>query len=120
MDIQIKGTKYEPAPEVITHTTKQIKSFEKFFKNNEPVRVYMELEHAVRGQKQGDVWRAELNVDHNGVRYRAESTKAKIDHAITTVVRDVGRELARARKRDHVLLRQGGAVVKSVLRGFQQ
>lgn len=121
MDIQIKGTKYEPTPEVIRHTTKQVSRLQKFFRHaSGEVRAYMELERAVGSMQKGDVWRAELNVDVGGERYRAESTKVKLDHAVTTVVHDVERELARAKKKDHDFVRKGGAAVKSFLRGFRK
>lgn len=120
MDIQIKNTKYEPTEEVNAQVTKQVASLERFMKDASGARAYIELERAVGSKKNGDVWRAELNVDLNGARYRAESTKAKIDHAVTTVVRDVGRELVRANKKDHDLFRKGGARIKSFFRGFQK
>lgn len=121
MDIQIKGTKYEPTPEVIRHATKQMSGLKKFFRHESgEVRAYLELERAVGSMQKGDVWRAELNVDVGGERYRAESTKVKLDHAITTAVHDVSRELARAKKKDHDFVRKGGAAVKSFLRGFKK
>ena len=121
MDIQFKATKYEPTAEVINDATKKVRALERFLGNDHiEAKAFVELERAVGGKKNGDVWRAEFNIDLKGARYRAESTKAKLDHAVTTVVRDVGRELARARKKDHYLVRKGGAVVKSFLRGFKQ
>lgn len=119
MDIQFKSTKYEPTPEVIEQATKKIQALERFIGGKETTaRALVELERAVGGKRQGDVWRAELNIDHEGKRFRAESTKAKLDHAVTTVVRDLARELGRARKQNHDMFRKGGSAVKDFLRGF--
>lgn len=78
----------------------------------------VELELAVGNQNKGDVWRAELQITHESGDFRAESTKAKLDHALTTVVRDVARELSRAHKKRERLSRKRNGVMKSLLRGF--
>jgi ribosome-associated translation inhibitor RaiA len=119
MDIKFKGTKYEPTPEIIDQVNVKVGALDRFLGGAETsAKAVIELERAVGGKRQGDVWRAELTIDHDGKTVRAESTKAKLDHAITTVVRDVARELGRANKHDHDLFRKGGAAVKSFLRGF--
>jgi len=78
----------------------------------------VELERAVGGMKNGDIWRAELHITHESGEFRAESTKAKIDHAFTTVVRDVARELGRAHKKAQATARKRNGAIKSLLRGF--
>jgi hypothetical protein len=78
----------------------------------------VELECAVGGKKNGDIWRAELQVTHEAANYRAESTKAKLDHALTTVVRDVAREMGRAHKKTQASARKRNGAIKSLLRGF--
>ena len=121
MDIQFKGTRYEPTPDIIEQATKQIAPLARFLGNDFTIaRASMELERAVGGKNNGDIWRAELNIDHEGRRYRAESTKAKLSHAITTVARDVGQELRRARAKDHHMFRKGASAVKDFIRGFNK
>lgn len=78
----------------------------------------VELECAVGGVNKGDIWRAELQITHESGEFRAESTKAKLDHALTTVVRDVARELGRAHKKAQAAARKRSSVMKSLLRGF--
>lgn len=119
MNINFKNTRYEPDQTLIRDTTKKIEALERFMGGDASgAIVSMELEQAVGGKQKGDIWRAEINIDHEGVQYRAESTKAKLDHAITTVLRDVARELRRARNKDTDMFRKGGATIKSFLRGF--
>lgn len=121
MDIQFKGTRYEPTPEIIEQATRQIAPLARFLgKDFTVAKAYVELERAVGGKNNGDIWRAELNIDHEGRRYRAESTKAKLDHAVTTVARDVAQELRRARSKDQDLFRKGSSAVKGFLRGFRK
>jgi ribosome-associated translation inhibitor RaiA len=116
MELRVKGTRYEPTPDVILQAEKQIQSLDKF--SEEGARAELELELAVGNKQKGDIWRAELNVITLTSRFRAESTKAKLPHAITTVVRDVGRELRRAKGKDKTLFKRGSKAVKGFLRGF--
>lgn len=121
MNIHFKGTRYEPTEDIIAHATSKIEPLAKFInEENSEALAFIELDRAVGNQQQGDVWRAELTITHEGNRFRAESTKAKLDHAITTVARDVSRELRRAKAKDETLFKKGGAVVKGFLRGFRK
>ncbi len=117
MDIQFKSTKYEPTPEIIKQVEKQIGALDRFIGEG-TAKAVVELERAVGGMNKGDIWRAELTVEHDGKRYRVESTKAKLDHAVTTVARDMARELGRVKKKGNDLVRKGGASIKGFLRGF--
>lgn len=119
MDIQFKGTRYDPTPQVINDATKKIQALARFIDESQSsAHAFLELEQAVGSKQQGDIWRAELMIAHAGNQFRAESTKAKLDHAVTTIVRDMGRELRRAKKKEQILVRKGGATIKSFLRGF--
>ena len=119
MDIQFKNTRYEPTPEFVAQVTKKIEALARFVdESTSTAHATIELEQAIGGKQQGDIWRAELMIVQEGVRFRAESTKAKLDHAVTTVVRDVGQELRRAKGKGQTLFKKGGAQVKAFLRGF--
>jgi ribosome-associated translation inhibitor RaiA len=119
MELRVKGTRYEPTPEILSQAEKQIQPLGRFLgKDYTEALASLELSQEVGGQQKGDIWRAELTVDHEGRRYRAESLKAKLSHAITTVARDVGRELRRAKGKDEALFKRGTAAVKDFVRGF--
>lgn len=119
MELRIKGTKYEPTPEILDQANKQVLPLARFLGNDyTEALAELELEKAVGGMEKGDIWRAELNVSHEGRKFRAESTKAQLSHALTTVARDMKRELSRARTKHGDLFKKGGAAVKGFLRGF--
>lgn len=119
MQIRLKGTKYEPTEEMKVDVETKVNALNRFIdETRAEAYAAVELERAVGGKKNGDVWRAELQITHEAEVYRAESTKAKLDHALTTVVRDVARELSRAKQKRERLMRKRNSVVKSFLRGF--
>lgn len=120
MELRIKGTRYEPTAEILAQVGKQIEPLGRFLGADYTEALgELELERAVGSKGKGDIWRAELTITHEGRQFRAESTKAKLSHAITTVARDMKRELTRARTKDTDLLKKGGAAVKGLLRGFK-
>lgn len=117
MDIRYKGTRYEPTPEIMRQAEEQVGTLDRFFGGGSGT-AYLELERAVGNQEKGDIWRAELSVEHEGRTYRAESTKTELRNALTTVARDVARELGRAKEKDQHLFKRGSAAVKEFLQGF--
>lgn len=119
MDITFKGTRYEPTPEILAQVGKQLRAVEKFIdESRSKALASVELGEAVGNQRKGDIWRAEITIDHEGAQYRAESMKAKLDHAITTAVRDISGEVRRAGKKAKDAKRKGGSIVKSFLQGW--
>ncbi len=121
MELRVKGTRYEPTPEILLQVEKQMQPLGRFLgKDYTEALASLELSQEVGGQQKGDIWRAELTIDHEGKQFRAVSTKAKLAHAITTVARDVGRELRRAKEKDQTLFKRGTAAVKGFVRGFSQ
>ena len=94
MDLRIKGKKYEPEGKLVETITGKLAKLDKFFKGE--ARAQVLLERAVGGKQKGEIWRAELIVSEGKKRFMAESTKTKLANAVTTVLRDVTDELARA------------------------
>lgn len=119
MNIRIKGTRYEPTEELIMQVNEKVGGIARFVDESRSEAIAsVELEKAVGGKNKGDIWRAELMIEHESGEFRAESTKTELDHALTTVIRDVARELSRAHAKRQKVARKGSAVVKSFLQGF--
>lgn len=119
MEITFKGTRYEPTPEILTQVEQQLGSVEKLIDESKSTALALvELSEAVGNQRKGDIWRAEVTIDHAGMQFRAESVKAKLDHAVTTVVRDIAQQIRRTNTKSEHLLKRGGAAVKSFMRGL--
>ena len=97
MELRIKGKRYEPEEKLVSALETKLAKLDKFFKGE--ARAQVLLERAVGGKQKGDIWRAELIVSEGKKRFMAESTKTKLENAVTTVLRDVADELARAHKK---------------------
>ena len=116
MNLQIKGTKYRPTPDIVAQAERQAAPLAKLVSDTGTAKAALELERAVGGQKKGDIWRAELTVTVGKKRFRAESLKAKLDPAVTTVMRDVAQELRRAKAKAAASVKKGGVKGKASLR----
>lgn len=119
MRIHFKGTNYELSPQMTRFAEKKIKTLKKHAGNQDSVaQAFINLTK-LGTQNTGKVWRAELNLDINGKRYNATETADTLESAIEAVASEVGRELESTRKRERDLVRRGGSVIKSLMRGFQ-
>lgn len=119
MDIRYKGTDYELTPDIERTTTQKIESLRKFMRGKDSAAsAYVELGKAVGGQQTGAIWRAEINLDLAGTRFRSESLRETLETALDEAVAEMGRELRRAKRETLHAKRKGGAALKSMLRGF--
>ncbi len=122
MDIQFKVTHYEPAPELIDLATRKITMLGKKFLGDmhEIARAYVEFGKAVGSHHTGRIWRAEINLDAEGMHFRVEAVREKMEDALSKAIEELARELRTAKKKETSMLRRGGAAMKSLLRGFRK
>lgn len=119
MQIHFKGTNYDLPASVSQLAKKKIDSLRKFVsKKEDAVQVYVELGKESGAHQSGRIWRAEINFDLEGERFRAVATEESIDTAIDTAVGELGTLLRHAQTKKRDLARKGGATIKSLLRGF--
>lgn len=80
--------------------------------------VDVELGTSVGGQKTGDLYRAEINLQYAGGFVRSEAVRETMHHAIDVSVAEARTELRKkvGRKRD--LMRRGALKVKKLFRRF--
>ncbi len=78
----------------------------------------IELGTEIGGQKSGDVYRAEINLQYRGGFVRSEATRETMHNAIDVAVAEARNELRKkvGRKRD--LMRRSAGEIKKFLRRF--
>ncbi|MES2135289.1 MAG: ribosome-associated translation inhibitor RaiA [Patescibacteria group bacterium] len=94
------------------------RKFEQLINSKDESLVDIELGTSVGGQKTGEVYRAEINLQYPGGFVRSEATRETMHKAIEVAVAEARAELRKkiGRKRD--LVRRGAAKVKDFFRGF--
>jgi|TARA_Y100000294_G_C8364848_1_gene260245 ribosomal subunit interface protein len=93
MKIIVKATNIKLSPSIDEYIEEKIGSLEKFLKrfNSELIEARVEVGRIKRGQRQGEIFRAEVNLSVNGKLLRVVKTDESLQAAID-LVRD---ELAR-------------------------
>ena len=95
MKIIIKGTNIKLSPSINQYIEEKIGGLEKFLKkfNPELIEARVEVGKITRGQRQGDIFRAEINLSINGQLFRAEKTEESLMAAIDLVKDELSREI---------------------------
>lgn len=117
MQITYKGTNYEITADIRAFAEKKFNALTKFTGDDD--QLYVEFGRETGAHQHGRIWRAELNLDKEGARFRATATEETLENAIDRAIGDLSRELRSAKTKKHGFIKRGGAAVKSMLRGFR-
>lgn len=124
MEIHFKITHNEEVEKEVTlevteKMERKLNALKKYLGNkDELVQVYVELGKISEAHQNGNVWRTQINLDVKGQRYHADSTADHIQTAIDLAVKELEAELRKATQRSKSMIRKGGSVLKSFMRGF--
>ncbi len=121
MQINFKATNYEIPLDIRDFATKKLSSISKFVGTEEKseAQIYIELGKVTEAHAHGRIWRAELNFDQGGRRFRSEATEESLEDAIDRSIEDLTHALRSDKTRRETLGRRGGRMLKSMLRGFR-
>ncbi|MDP3965786.1 MAG: HPF/RaiA family ribosome-associated protein [bacterium] len=119
MDIRIKATNYEMTPDVESYLGERLNSLEKFIGADlNVVRCEVELgRDAGRPRHGANIWFAEIAILVPGKdRVYARNNSESVNGAIDDVKEEVERQLLRERKLHRRIFRNGGAMLKRIMR----
>lgn len=121
MRTSIKTTRLTLTPATSDYIDKKIADIEKFVdKEDESTTVHVEIEKTTAHHHAGDIFRAEINLHIAGKSLRAEATKEDLYAALDEVKDEIIRELSSHKTKKQTLVKKGGRLFKSRLRGFSQ
>ncbi len=97
MKIIIKATNTKLSPSINQYIEEKVGGLRKFLKKIDPetIEARVEVGRITRGQQQGNIFRAEVNLDIDGHFIRAEQTGESLYAAIDLVKDDLYREVRR-------------------------
>ncbi len=95
MKIIIKTTNIELSPSINQYIEEKIGGLERFLKGFDPnlVEARVEVGRITRGQRHGEIYRAEVNLSFDGNFIRAEETEESLQAAIDLVKDYLQREI---------------------------
>jgi ribosomal subunit interface protein len=117
MSTNIKVTNMELTGAINGYLDKRISGIEKFVKDGEMV-VFVELGKTTNHHKQGDIFRAEFNIEIAGNKFYAFSEKEDLYKAIDDAKREIVRQITSSKDKKQTLFKRGASSVKKMLKGI--
>jgi len=118
MNTNIKATNMELTGAISDYVNKRLSGIEKFIKNEENVIAYIEVGKTTNHHKQGDVFRAEFNVEIAGNKFYTFSEKEDLYEAIDDAKGEIVRQITSNKDRKQTLFKRGAISVKKMLKGI--
>jgi ribosomal subunit interface protein len=118
MDIRIKTTDYQMAPEVSVYLDDRLRHLEKFLADEgDTARCEVELGRDGHAKHGKNIWFAEIQIIHPGFKLiRATNRSESMNGAIDDVKEEVERQLRKEKQLHTRILRRSGSFAKRLLR----
>ena len=109
MEIIVKGTNIKLSSSINQYIEEKIGGLEKFLKkfNQELTEARVEVGKITRGQRQGDIFRAEVNLSINGHLFRVEETGESLMAAIDLAKDELSREIRKYKDKQTTVFVRG-------------
>jgi ribosomal subunit interface protein len=118
MKINIKATNMELTSAINDYINKRLDGIKKYLKNQEGTIVYIEVGKTTNHHKQGEVLKAEFNIEISGEKFYALSEKEDLYSAIDDVQKEIIRQISQNKDRKQTLYKRGASSVKKMLKGL--
>jgi len=119
MAINIKATNIELTPAIESYVNKKIIGLEKFNSGAE-IDVYVEIGKTTNHHKQGELYKAEINLNLNGKQFFTNSEKEDLYMAIDEAENDIIRRITYKKDKDKTLFKRGAVSIKKMLKGISK
>ncbi len=114
----IKATNIELTDAIKDHIEKRVSHVLKFAGDEEVQRIFVEVGKTTNHHKQGDVFRAEMDVTIGGKKYYTVSQKSDLYTAIDDAEKELVSELTGKKGRARALFRRGAQKMKDLMRSI--
>ncbi len=118
MSINIKATNMELTSAISDYVNKRISSLDKFTNGSSAMNCHVEVGKTTNHHKQGDVYRAEFNLNIKGEHYYAEAETGDLYSAIDSVREDIYRQITSKKDKRQTLFKRGATSVKKMMKGI--
>ncbi len=119
MNKNIKATNIELTPAISDYIEKKFSAFDRFVNDTQGgAHCDVEVGKTTRHHRQGDVFRAEVNLRVSGQGFYAVSEKDDLYAAIDEVKDEIVRQITGHKDKSTTLMRRGAYKVKNMLKGL--
>lgn len=117
MKINIKATNIELTNAIYDYVNRRLEGLEKFTKDQEVI-AYVEVGKTTKHHKEGEIFKAEFNLEISGTKFYSLSEKVDLYQAIDDAKEEVVNQIKNNKKRKQTLYKRGAASVKKMLKGI--
>ena|ERR1035437_8135879 len=117
MNINIKATNMELTSAISEYVDKRLSSVEKYVKEGS-LSVSVEVGKTTNHHKQGEFFKAEINLIINGEQFFAMSEESDLYAAIDDAKEEIVRKITHNKDRRKTLFRRGASSLKKMLKGM--
>jgi len=119
MNIIFRQGSEELSDALITRAQKKITGLSRFMSEGTfEALVYVDVERESGSQSSESLWRASINVDLAGEHLNAVATGNTPEKATDLAIKDMKRELRRAKGKERAIAKKGSSLLKRLRRGF--
>lgn len=118
MTINIKATNMELTSAINDYINKRLTGIKKFVKNEDEMIIHVEVGKTTNHHKQGDVLKAEFNIEISGTKFYTVSEKEDLYTAIDDAQKEIIRQISQNKDRKRTLFKRGASSVKKMLKGL--
>lgn len=119
MNINIKATNMELTSAINDYVNKRLEAISKFVKDGN-MDAWVEVGRTTNHHKQGDVFRAEFNIEIAGTKFYTFSEKEDLYKALDDVKEEIVRQIISNKDRKKTLYKRGATSVKKMLKGISK
>lgn len=120
MRINIQGTNIELTESIKDYVNKKVVILDKFIDKLEDVLLEIEIGKTTNHHKQGDIFKAEINISFSGKKFYATSIKEDLYGAIDDVKEQIEYQLIQSKERGETLFRRGARSIKKMMKGLSK
>jgi len=118
MIINIKATNIELTSAIEEYVKGRLDRIGKFIKEGESANTYVEVGKTTNHHKQGDFFRAEINMEISGNKFYSFSEKEDLYNAIDDAKEEIIRQITNKKARKQTLFKRGAKRVKEIIKGI--
>jgi putative sigma-54 modulation protein len=118
MSINIKATNIELTSAIEEYVNDRLARIDKFIKEGESANIYVEVGKTTNHHKQGDYFRAEINMEISGKKFYTFSEKEDLYNAIDNAKEEIIRQITSKKDRKQTLFKRGALRIKRMIKGM--
>lgn len=118
MKINIKATAMDLTPAIADYLKEKMAHLDRFIEAHDDDSVFADVEigKTTKHHKEGDFFKAEINLNFEGKIFRTEISQDNLYAAIDLAKDDIVEQVRSFNKKKNTLLRRGGRTLKNILK----